>query len=320
MTMHSARLLALSTCACLLPAALQSQAVARQSWMPVHADDAVRMDTVRIRSGSDVITSYVAHPAKPGRYPVVIVLHANRLTEPYIASTTQMLGRAGFSAIAVDLFHYLPGNESWEATRTVPGDTINAVMQREFREPRMVRNIQSAIDYMRAQPYAAAGGVGLLGFCGGGWNALIASAQLRDVGAVVAFYAPVTLSDVQHRSPMELVEWLRVPVQYHRATNDQFVADPDVDRFVATLRAQRTPIEKFEYEAQHGFFAWNRAGVFSERDANVAWTRVVSFLEANVGKPVRQRAIAPATTGASSLPQSPSRVLLHGSTLDHSGH
>jgi carboxymethylenebutenolidase len=319
--MRRVHLLALSMCAFVLPEAVQCQDAARQRWAPVRADDAVRMDTVRIRSGSDLFTSYVAHPAKAGRYPVVIVLHANRITEPYIASTTQMLARAGFAAIAVDLFHYLPGNESWEATRAVSGDTINAVTQREFREPRMLRNIQSAIDYMRAQPYVAAGGVGLLGFCGGGWNALIASAQLRDVGAVVAFYAPVTLSDVQHRSPMELIDWMRVPIQLHRATNDRFVAGADVDRFVATLRAQHTPVEKFEYDAQHGFFAWNRDGVFSERDADVAWTRVVPFLEANLGKAIGPRALAPTKSETSSLPrQSPSYVLLHGSTSGHFGH
>jgi carboxymethylenebutenolidase len=286
-------------------------------WTNILADPAVKMDTVEIASGGDVMRAYIARPAKPGQYPAVVVIHANRITEPYIASTTQMLGRAGFAAIAVDVFHFLPGNASWESASSVTGDTVNAVVAREFREPRLLRNLQSGIDYMRKQSYVARGGVALMGFCGGGWNALIASAQLRDVGAVVAFHAPVNLTDIQHRSPMELAAYIKVPVQLHRASKDRFVDNPAITTFAATLRAQGTPLELFDYDAGHGFFAWNRDGAFVEREAEAAWARVVPFLEANAGKPLQARQLAPArvASGASGA----QRVILHDAGA-HTSH
>ena len=199
------------------------------------------------------------------------------------ADPASALGRGahaaeGGDALAVDVFHFLPGNATWEDAERTPRDSVDASVAREFREPRLVRNIQAGIEFLRRQPDVDPGGVALLGFCGGGWNALILSTQLRDVGSVVAFHAPVAISDVQHRSPLELVQFIRVPVLFNRATKDRWIPMADVDRFVAALRAQGTPIEVTDYTAEHGFFAWDRDGVFNEPEAARAWTNTVRFL------------------------------------------
>jgi dienelactone hydrolase len=188
-------------------------------WGAAITQPRVAMDTVRISDGQDSMGAYIARPRAGGRHPAVIVIHALRLTEPYIASTTAMLAEAGFVALAVDVFHFLPGNATWEDAERTPRDSVNASVTREFREPRLVRNIQAAIDYLRRQPDVDPGGIALLGFCGGGWNALLLSAQLRDVGSVVAFHAPVALSDVQHRAPLDLAPFIRVPVLSNTVTS-----------------------------------------------------------------------------------------------------
>lgn len=265
-------------------------------WGAAVTEPRVAMDTVVLFDGRDSIRAYVARPHARGRHPAVIVLHANRITEPYIASTTAMLAEAGFVALAMDVFHFLPGNASWEEAQRISGDSVNATMAREFREPRLVRNVQAGIEYLRRQPDAGPGGVALLGFCGGGWNALLLAPQLQDVGAVVAFYAPVTSSDAQHRAPLELASYIRVPVLYQRPTSDQWVPVGDVERFEAALRAQGTPIERIDYTAAHGFFAWNRTGVFNTTEATRAWAATVRFLRAYAGRALQPRALAPART------------------------
>jgi len=265
-------------------------------WGAAITEPRVVMDTVHFSDGRDSIGAYIARPPGGGRRPAVIVIHALRLTEPYIASTTAMLAEAGFVALAVDVFHFLPGNATWEDAQRTPRDTINAVVGREFREPRLVRNVGAAIEFLRRQPDVDPGSVALLGFCGGGWNSLLLSAQLRDVGSVVAFYAPVGISDVQHRSPLELASFIRVPVLFHRATNDQWVPLADVERFETALRGQGTPIERIDYTAGHGFFAWNRDHVFNATEATRAWTETVRFLRQHAGRPIQARALAPSRT------------------------
>jgi carboxymethylenebutenolidase len=223
----------------------------------------------------------------------VIVIHANRLFEPYIASTTAMLAEAGFVALAVDVFHFLPGNASWQEAQQTPGELVGETLTREFTEPRLLSDVQAGIDYVRGHSFVQPGGVGLVGFCGGGWNALLIAAQSLDVGGVVAFYAPVALSDPRRRSAMDVAPYVRVPVQYHRANTDPYITAAEVATFAEVLRGHGTSFERFDYDASHGFFAHNRP-VFDREDAENAWRRTVQFLRRTTGKPIQPRQLAPA--------------------------
>jgi len=259
-------------------------------------DTRILLADVQFRSGSDDVPAILARPARAGKFPAVLLIHANSLQEPYIRETAARLAAQGFVALAVDVFHFLPRG-SWADHQRLPGDVIRSRLAAEFREERLVRDMQSGIDFIRTLPSVRSGGVGLAGFCGGGWNALLVAAQSLDVAAVVAFYAPVAAADSSRRSAQSLAGFIRVPVQFHRATDDPYVSAVDVERFVAALRAMRTPIADFTYEARHGFVASNRTGVFDSAAAELAWSRVVPFLRAHAGKRIRQRLLAPPRHG-----------------------
>jgi Dienelactone hydrolase family len=133
----------------------------------------------------------------------------------------------------------------------------------------------------------------VIGFCGGGWNALLFGAQSNDIGAVVAYYAPVGSSNIQHRAPLDLASYIRVPVQYHRVRTDPNAPPTDVDRFQALLAAQGTVFERHTYDAEHGFFAYDRTGIFKAADAAASWQRTVTFLRTNLRRPPSWRELAP---------------------------
>ena len=250
------------------------------------------LSEVSFQSGGDVVPALLARPAGAGEFPAVVVIHANSLREPYIGETVGLLAKAGFVGIAVDVFHFLP-RVGWEEFQNLPGDLIRSRLDTEFREDRLVRNVRSSIDYLHTLPFVRKGGVALLGFCGGGWNAFLVAAQSVDIESVVAFYAPVAEANATRRSPQSLAGFITVPVQYHRATEDPYIREADVERFTTTLRSHRSPVEVFIYPASHGFFASNRAGVFDARAAELAWSRTLPFLRAHTGHPVRQRPVAP---------------------------
>ncbi len=249
------------------------------------------LSEVSFQSGGDVVPALLARPAGTGTFPAVVVIHANSLREPYIGETVDRLAKAGFVGIAVDVFHFLP-RVGWEEFQNLPGDLIRSRLDAEFREDRLVRNVQSSIDFLHTLPFVRRGGVALLGFCGGGWNAFLVAAQSADVESVVAFYAPVAEANATRRSPQSLAGFITVPVQYHRATEDPYIQEADVERFTTALRSHRTPVELFTYPASHGFFASNR-GVFNPREADLAWSRTLPFLRAHTGHPVQQRPVAP---------------------------
>jgi carboxymethylenebutenolidase len=274
------------------------------------AANSISVSDVSFPSGSDDVPAILARPAGQGRFPAVILIHANSLREPYIAEAASRLARAGFVALAVDVFHFLP-RLGWEEYRRYSRDSVNARLAAGFKETRLVRDITSSIGYLRTLSFVRPGGVGLVGFCGGGWNAFLVAAQTQDVAAVVAFYAPVALGDSTRRSAQTVSRYLTVPVQYHRALDDPAVPAADVEHFTATLRGQGTPIDTFTYEARHGFVATNRDGIFDAGAAEQAWARAVPFLREHLGRTVRIRPLAP--------PWQPGRALDRGES-NAAGH
>jgi carboxymethylenebutenolidase len=50
-------------------------------------------------------------------------------------------------------------------------------------------------------------------------------------------------------------------------------------RFEDALRAQGTPVQIFTYEAEHGFFAYNRDEAYQPEAAELAWSRVKEFCD-----------------------------------------
>jgi carboxymethylenebutenolidase len=272
---------------------LHAQAAPAIQWGTAVKDSAVVLERVSFTSGQDTVPAILARPARPGTYPAVIVLHANSLFEPYIGETAAMLAQAGFVALAVDVYHMAPRVTTWEEAQTIPREVTAAAFEKGFRESRMVRNIESGIGFLRTRKEVDTGGVAILGFCGGGWNALITSAQLKDIVAVVAFYAPVNMSDGQHRSPMELLPFLRVPVLFHLGTRDPYISGAAADSFAQALTRQGTSIDLYRYDAEHGFFAYNRVGPFNRDAAVLAWQRTVTFLRRQLPARPKEREVAP---------------------------
>jgi carboxymethylenebutenolidase len=292
---------------------LHAQAAPTIQWGTAVKDPAVVLERVSYTSGQDTVPAILARPARPGTYPAVIVLHANSLFEPYIGETAAMLAQAGFVALAVDVYHMTPRVNTWEEAQAVPRDVTMAAIEKSFRESRMVRNIESGIAYLRTRKEVDTGGVAILGFCGGGWNALITSTQLKDIVAVVAFYAPVNQSDGQHRSPMELLSFLRVPVLFHLGTRDPLINGAAVDTFAVALKAQGTPIDLYRYDGDHGFFAYNRAQRFNPAEAALAWQRTVAFLRRHLPARPRERELAPRRNdSALGYLERGSHTMLHG--------
>ncbi|HEY7467068.1 MAG TPA: dienelactone hydrolase family protein [Dehalococcoidia bacterium] len=256
------------------------------------SDSTIVVADVSFPSGRDDVPGILVRPNRPGRFPAVILIHANSLREPYIGETAARIARWGFVVLAVDVFHFLP-RLGWEEHLRYPRDSMNARLTAGFREDRLLRDIGAGVAFLRGTPFTQPGGVQLIGFCGGGWNALLVAAQSQDIASVVAFYAPVVVADSSRRSAYDVHRYITMPVQYHRATEDPYIVAADVDRLVEALRAQQTPIEVFTYQARHGFVATNRTGIFDPQAAELAWSRVLPFLRAHAGAVPRPRPLAP---------------------------
>src|SRR5262245_25853837 len=68
-------------------------------------DRTVRHGKVTFQSGDKEIDGYLARPKAEGKYPAVLVIAGNLITEEYIPNTCAALAVAGYVGLAPNIFH-----------------------------------------------------------------------------------------------------------------------------------------------------------------------------------------------------------------------
>ncbi len=245
-------------------------------------DPTVIQDIVSFKSGPDVIQGYLARPRKDGHFRAVVVLHGNLHLPEDHRYTAAQLAQVGFVALAIKRFSRTPELTITELNRSDREDRrylSNTFNQQELNDA------QAAINFLKSLSYFKDEGVGMVGFCGGGYQSLLLSTRSKDVKAVVAFYAPPLFLEqyqtANDRKPnlMDVVAEIKIPIQGHYGMSDPIIPVEDVRRFEQALKKQKTPAEFFFYEgATHGFCDYTRPN-YNEGAARLAKGRMLNFLK-----------------------------------------
>lgn len=216
-----------------------------------------------LHNGQPSIGGYLARPRAEGRYPAVIVIAGNRISEEYIPNTCAALALGGFVGLAPDIFHILP-----ETARTL--DEMRAAGAKHS-DSDVINDLQAGIEHLRGLPFVSEGGFGVVGFCYGGRMAMLLGARSREVDSVVAYHpGKVTAAEIKRLSS---------PVLVHIGTADTNVSVADIRALETMLKAQKTPVDVHLYEgAQHGFLAFTRPPRYDPKAGALSWTRTLDFL------------------------------------------
>lgn len=211
---------------------------------------------------------YLALP-ESGRGPGVIVIQEWWGLVSHIADVADRLARAGFVALAPDLFGGTTTHDAAEA----------ASLMQNLPADRAARDLAGAVDFLLGHDAVAGDKVGAVGFCMGGGFVLTLAAQQGDrIAAAVPFYGVI---------PGELPDFSRLSaaVQGHFGEKDDFVPVTKVREIASAIEAQtgRTPEIHF-YPAGHAFFNdENLIGTYDAEQGALAWQRTVDFLRTTLG-------------------------------------
>jgi carboxymethylenebutenolidase len=226
------------------------------------------------------VPAYVARPAGKNNPPVVLVIQEVFGVHEYIADTARRFAKAGYLAIAPELF----------ARQGDPTQyNVMADLQREIVMKVPDAQVMTDLDGMVAWARAHGGDaskVAITGFCWGGRITWLYAAHSKSVKAGVAWYGRLVgqVSELQPKHPVDLAVTLNAPVLGLYGGADAGIPLDTVERMKAALKTGSTAAQKSEfviYEgAPHAFHADYRPSYRAEPAAD-GWKRCLDWFKAN---------------------------------------
>nr|WP_218942829.1 dienelactone hydrolase family protein [Rhodoferax sp. BLA1] len=183
--------------------------------MPIMAQTAIKTPAEGLRTGESVydvegftVPFYYAAPEGKTNLPVVLVVHEIFGVHEYIADTCRRFAKAGYLAIAPDLFARQGDASSYTQMPKLMAEVVSKVP-----------DAQVFADLDGAVAWAGANGgntkkVGITGFCWGGRMTWLYAEHSKNVKAGVAWYGRLVgaASDLTPKHPLDLAADLKAPV------------------------------------------------------------------------------------------------------------
>jgi carboxymethylenebutenolidase len=216
------------------------------------------------RTAGGTAAGYLAEAQDP-KAPGVVVIQEWWGLQGQIKAVCDQLAGAGFTALAPDLFDgkVVPYHDAAAA---------NAAMNALDFKAATDQAVRGAVQFLRAR----GGKVGLTGFCMGGAVTVIGAVHIPELDAAVCFYG---LPPPQVAAAKDV----RVPLQGHFASHDDWVTPAAVDAFERELKAAGKTHEIHRYEGHHAFMNSDRKEVHAPEAAKLAWDRALGGFRRYLG-------------------------------------
>ena len=255
--------------------------------LPVVAQTQIKTGTdglitgeVTIPVGDFKMPAYRAAPAGKVNAPVVLVVSEIFGVHEHIADVARRFAKAGYFAVAPELFVRQGDAGSYGEIAKLIAEVINKVP-----DAQVMADLDASVAWARSQG-AAAGKVGVTGFCWGGRITWLYAAHNPAVKAGVAWYGRLvgTASALTPRHPVDLVASLQAPVLGLYGGADGGIPNDTVETMRTALKAAgKTGSEIVLYpDTPHAFHADYRPS-YRKEAAEDGWKRCQAWFSRHLG-------------------------------------
>lgn len=244
--------------------------------------DSLRAETIRISGhGGDEIEAYLARPSEDGTRGGMVVIHHMPGYDRGTKEITRRFAELGYDALMPNLY--------WrDAPGAAPDDAAaTARAQGGVPDERLVGDVAGAAAYLRALP-TSNGKVGVIGYCSGGRQSVLAACNV-DLDAAIDCYGAFVTGTPPENFPLKVTNLvdqlpnLRCPLLGLFGNDDQYPTPAHVDELDEILTREGKPHEFHRYDgAGHAFFNTDRPA-FRPEAAMDGWERIEEFLASNLG-------------------------------------
>lgn len=230
-------------------------------------DPALLCHDVEYAGRATPVFGYLARPAASGKFPTIIVIHANQGLNDYTRDVARRFAKEGYISLAVDFLSRDGGTKKVNPKGEGLGNIRDLAPWYGVAE-----DADSGFAFLRTFPDTRADRSGLIGFCWGGEMTFSSATQVRGLKAVVVFYG-------RSPKPLDLVKDIQAPVLAHYGEKDPTV-NPDIPSTEAAMkRYHKSYTYKIYPGAQHGFHTDSNPERYHADAAKEAWTRTLDFFK-----------------------------------------
>lgn len=183
--------------------------------MPIMAQTAIKTSSAGLTTGETTyevngfkVPAFYAAPANKKNLPVILVVQEIFGVHEYIADTARRFAKAGYLAIAPDLYA-----RQGDASKYSEMSKLMAEIVSKVPDAQVMADLDGAVKWATANG-GNAQKIGITGFCWGGRIVWLYAEQSKNVKAGVAWYGRLvgTPSDLMPTNPLDLAAGLKAPV------------------------------------------------------------------------------------------------------------
>ena len=220
---------------------------------------------VTLKGSREPYTGYLAQPPGKGPFPGVVVVIEWWGLNDQIRGVADRLASAGYVALVPDLYY---------GRVTADPEKAHELM-RGLDEKVALKDLGSAVDYLRSLPVVGSSKIGSIGFCMGGGISLRLAFQGANLAGAVMFYG-------QPETDPAVLKTASCPVLGLFGAEDQGIPADKVEAMAKGLKEVGKGAEVKTYPgAGHAFFNETRPS-YNQAASEDAWKRTLAFFAANL--------------------------------------
>jgi carboxymethylenebutenolidase len=218
--------------------------------------------------------AFLAHPATPGRYPVVVLMHERYGLVAHTKDLARRCAGDGFVVLAPNFFFRHPDQENLSAGNE----------RYDLTDPEAVTLLKSALAAAANTAFADTSKVAVAGYCQTGRHPLVFAAEVKIQAAVVWYGAASKreweVNAIQPRALDQAIAAVGCPVFGAFGSDDHIISVDDLRTLRNALEQHKKSYEMHLYAgAPHGWLNDTMPGRYRKPQADAAWAAQQRFLK-----------------------------------------
>jgi len=261
--------------------ALAAQPIQAQTMITTPADGLTAgAISVKTSDGKDMM-AYRAMPASGTGFGTILVVQEIFGVHAHITDICRRLAKAGYYAIAPDLYF-----RQGDATKISDIPTLIKDIVSKVPDAQVMGDLDSTVAFAKGEGKADTAKLGITGFCWGGRIVWMYDAHNPAVKAGVAWYGPLVrdATPLSPTNPVDVAKSLHGPVLGLYGGADTGISLDSVEKMNAALKAGSATAQKSQIkvypDTPHGFNADYRPS-YRKDQAEDGWKLALAWFKSN---------------------------------------